>query len=293
MLPIENKPDTSHALLCYYNWLSKEGLTEPAQGWIQAIKDAGYDGIQFIEPLELPESEAAARLGLRVCGSGRINEPADALRLAEAARSHALEALTVHVGWGNEDDSEAGRLIGAVLDATEKTSIPLFVETHRATIFQDQWRTLQFIKRFPQLRFNGDLSHWYTGQEMVYGDFEKKLTFIQPMLERVWFMHGRIGNPGCMQVNIGTIERALQLPYVCHFQTLWGRVFDAFLQRPQLQKEFCFAVELLDPGIYYARTFGGEEESDRWEQSLVLRDIAQRTFARAEAALRNAAPRQG
>jgi len=28
------------------------------------------------------------------------------------------------------------------------------------------------------LEFNGDFSHWYTGQEMVYGGFENKLAFI-------------------------------------------------------------------------------------------------------------------
>ena len=37
------------------------------------------------------------------------------------------------------------------------------IETHRATICQGMWRTVQFVKRFPELRFNGDFSHWYAG----------------------------------------------------------------------------------------------------------------------------------
>ena len=62
---------------------------------------------------------------------------------------------------------------------------------------------MQFLKRFPELEFNGDFSHWYTGTEMVYGGFENKMEFFRPVLGRIGFLHGRIGNPGCMQVDIG------------------------------------------------------------------------------------------
>jgi hypothetical protein len=47
-----------------------------------------------------------------------------------------------------------------------------------------------------------------------------------------------------------------------------------------------FVPELLSPRIYYARLLDKSgptavEESDRWEQSLVLRRIAEDCFARA------------
>lgn len=41
------------ALRCYFNWLVKEGLRAPREGWMRAIADASYDGVQFIEPLSL------------------------------------------------------------------------------------------------------------------------------------------------------------------------------------------------------------------------------------------------
>jgi hypothetical protein len=88
-------------------------------------------------------------------------------------------------GWGYE----AVRLIEAVLGASSRRSMPLHVETHRATIFQDIWRTVQFVHQFPQLEFKSHFSHWYTGLEMVYGGFENKLSFIQPAIERVRFLH--------------------------------------------------------------------------------------------------------
>jgi hypothetical protein len=157
------------------------------------------------------------------------------------------------------------------------------VETHRATIFQDMWRSVKFIGAFPDLRFNGDFSHWYAGQEMVYGGFDKKLSFIQPVLERVRFIHGRISNPGCIQVEIGD-GSSVSRPYVDHFRQMWRACFRGFLASAKPGDTICFAPELLAPEIYYARTFpdnagSPREESNRWSQSLLLRKAAQECFA--------------
>lgn len=251
-----------------------------AAGGFQALRDAGYDGVQFIQPLDRARKDAALKMGLGVCGSGRVNAPADAAILAKEAHEENLECLTLHVGWGTESDDEAAALIGAVLEASAKYAIQLYPETHRATIFQDSWRTVRFLRRFPDLEFNGDFSHWYTGAEMVYGGVENKIKFIQPVLDRIGFLHGRIGNPGSMQVDIGdgSIEYH---PYVAHFHELWTKSFLGFLRRRPLPNRFCFAPELLGPEYYYARLFAGREESDRWEQSLVLARIARECFAEA------------
>jgi hypothetical protein len=270
-------------LRCYFNWLALDGLSPVADGPVPAIKSSGFDGIQFIDPVDRSAFEQARAVGLGVCGSGRVNEPADANAVAEAAADKGLECLTLHVGWGMESDDEGSRLIEAILESGSRHHIPLYVETHRATLFQDMYRTVQFTRKFPELRFNGDFSHWYTGLEMVYGGFERKLAFIRPVIERVRFVHGRIGNPGCMQVAIGQDDAA---PYVAHFRTMWMECFAAYLRRPAPQQSFItFAVELLAPGIYYARSFSGVEESDRWEQSLVLAKVARECFQEAERAV--------
>ncbi len=266
-------------LRCYMNIQALEGLPQLADP-LRFIREAGYDGVQLIRPIAHALKEEAQRLGLGVCGSGRVNAPADAAPLAAEAKAAGLECLTLHVGWGMEDDDQAAALIAAVLEASAKYAIPLYPETHRATIFQDPWRTIQLLRRFPSLEFNGDLSHWYTGTEMVYGGFENKLAFIRPVLERIGFIHGRIGNPGCMQVNIGDGSTA-DRPYVAHFRALWTEAFAGFLARRPVTDAICFTPELLAPSIYYARTFAGREESDRWEQALVLVRIARECFEEA------------
>jgi hypothetical protein len=234
---------------------------EPARE-LEDISREGYDGVQFTEPATPDQLSRCEELGLRRCSSGRVNKPTDVREIASRCLDEAQECVTLHVGWGLETDREAFPLIEAILRESER--IPLYVETHRATIFQDMCRTVGFVRRFPELRFNGDFSHWYTGLEMVYGGFEQKLAFIASVIERVRFIHGRIGTPGCIQVHIDD-ESAL---YVQHFREIWTRCFRA------APDTMLFVPELLSPRIYY-----GHPGSDRWAQSLVLRRIATECFA--------------
>ncbi|HTX39430.1 MAG TPA: hypothetical protein VME43_30640 [Bryobacteraceae bacterium] len=253
--------------------------TRDPEPLFEAIRQAGYQGVQFTDPATPAQQAACVRLGLGQAGSGRVNLPAEAEPLALRFRDEGLECATLHLGWGMEDDDQAARLIDAVLSASARHQIPLYVETHRATIFQDLWRTVQFIRRFPSLRFNGDFSHWYTGLEMVYGSFESKLAFIAPVLGRVRFLHGRIGTPGSIQVDIGSGDPRAH-PYVDHFRALWTASFRGFLAAAEPGDYFLFVPELLSPRIYYALA---AEHSDRWAQSLVLRRIAEECFAEAVA----------
>lgn len=266
------------ALRCYLNLMSLEGLAPRS---LSQIAEAGYEGVQFVEPLRPEEAAECERLGLGRCGLGRVNLPEEAGELARRLAGEGMECGTLHVGWGMESEAEADALIEAIFEASARHRIPLFVETHRATLFQDIWRTVELVKRHPGLRFNGDFSHWYTGLEMVYGGFETKLEFIAPVLERVRFLHGRIGNPGCMQVDVGDGSSEGR-PFVGHFRALWTASFEGFLRSGEA-KTILFVPELLSPSIYYAREFGGREECDRWEQCQVLRRIARECFAAAQA----------
>lgn len=245
-----------------------------------AAREAGYAGIQGGDPA------LCAELGLGVTGGGRVNEVGEADRVAAEAKARGLSCVTLHVGWGMESQEEVYRLVDDILSASARHDLPLYIETHRATITQDMWRTVHLTEKFPEVRFNGDFSHWYTGLEMVYGGIENKWAFMQPVFERVRFVHGRIGSPGCMQV---AVDDSGTLPYVAHFKEMWRRSFAGFLASAQPGDYICFVPELLGPEIYYARTFknaAGEvvEESDRWQQALLYTRMARTCFETARQA---------
>ena len=262
------------------------GLTGEAA--LRRLARDGFEGVQ----LGGSDAIIASSESLPFCGLDRINTPeeADPIFARHAARGD--ECLTLHLGWGMEDDDAADRLLEAVLTASDKHRLPAFIETHRSTITQDMWRTVRMTERFPGIRFNGDFSHLYCGQEMVYGDFEAKLDFLQPVFDRIAFLHGRIAAPGYMQA---PIEDADQRPrhaiegardYLADFKTLWTRAMAGFKRHAGPGDVLIFAPELLRPAIYYARVFpapSGElrEETDRYAEALLYQKIARQCFAAA------------
>lgn len=243
-----------------------------------AVKKAGFQGIQDGDPVLCRE------LGLGFTMTGRIVDEKDAAELAQKGLENGAECATVHVGWGTDDDATTDRLLESILKASEKFRFPIYVETHRATATQDMWRTVQMTYRFPEIRFNADFSHWYNGQEMVYGDINWKFDFLAPVFERVRFFHGRISAPGCIQVNI---DNGTGQENVRHFKEMWTRSMMGFLKTAKNGDYICFAPELIGPEISYARLIPVEpekwvEESDRWEQASVYTRIARECWQEAK-----------
>jgi len=252
----------------------------------EQLKMDGFAGIQ----LDGAETAIGDGDGLPHCGLDRINQVEDAAPVFQKHKENGDSCITLHLGWGMEEDDEIDALLRAVLNATQDYQLPAFIETHRSTITQDMWRTVQMTKRFPEVRFNGDFSHYYCGQEMVYGDFEAKLDFLHPVFERVGFMHGRIAAPGFMQAPIEDPDKsplmAVGVDYLEHFKALWTRAMAGFKSHAGPGDVLIFAPELLRPDIYYARVIPGSkgrliEESDRYEQAMLYSQIARDCFESA------------
>lgn len=255
--------------------------TDPVEQ-LQALHEAGVETIQHPFPQMLPDSL------LKIAGMGRVDAPEDAYRIASEHSEAGFQVTTLHVGTGLESDAEIDRLVAAVIEASTRTDYPMFIETHRATVTQDIRRTLDLIKRFPEIRFNADLSHWYTGHEMTYGDITAKFDVMQPVFERVRYMHGRIGTPCCAQVAVNGADD--DRAFVDHFREMWRRCMHGFRTTAAPGEVLPFAPELLpyslDFGgsehfLYYARHLRDDaaEESDRWQQASVLFEIAAQCWA--------------
>lgn len=252
-----------------------------------ALKEAGFEGLQGADA---ETAQKATAIGMALAGGAGRSEPSAYDDLAKQGKDLGHVAMTLHVGNGMESEDQANALFDAICNAQAKHGIPLYVETHRATLTQDVWRTVQFVNRFPQLGINGDYSHWYTGLEMPYAGVDRVMKFTKPVSERVRFMHGRIGNSGCMQVDIGqgdpaefnTGILAANNNHLADFAKLWGYVFRAFKQTAGPGDVLPFAPELLNADINYARRLAPDtEETDRWQQALVMLDFAKRTFDQA------------
>lgn len=243
-----------------------------------AIADAGFSAIQDGIP------DLCNKLNLNLTAHARVNAVGDLKEVLPLWKSEGYNCATVHLGWGLESDSEVNGLVEYILDSSVNYDFPIYIETHRATVTQDMFRTVALTKRFPEIRFNGDFSHWYTGQEMIYGGIEQKWNFLEPVFDRVRFLHGRIGNPGSIQV---AIQNNLNTDYVAHFKEMWTRSFLGFLKYAEPGDYISFTVELLKSTIFYARKITDEnglerEEGDRWEEALLYKTIADECWAEAQ-----------
>jgi len=262
-------------------WPGLEGSERMA-----CLRADAFDGVQ------VTSGEPPSASEMPYCGLNRINMPQEALPVAVKHAERGDQCLTIHAGWGIEDNDDVYRLVESILSASEMTRLPIFIETHRATITQDMWRTVQITKRFPEVLFNGDFSHFYCGQEMVYGGLEMKMEFMSPIFDRVGFMHGRIASPGHMQMpvdDVGTRPAAAAgvTDYFADFRAMWTRAMRGFLDHAKAGDVLIFAPELLSGTYYYARMLldaGGKlgEETDRYQQALLYQRIARECFTEAQ-----------
>ncbi len=244
----------------------------------RAVAEAGYEGLQG------GDAELCSRYGLALLGSGLVTTPEEAAPLAAAWKAKGATVVTCIVGFGFESDREMDALAAALCQASVDSNVALLLETHRASISQDAWRTVQLAGRFPELCFNLDLSHWFTGQEMPYGDFDKRISLLEPVLSRTRFLHGRVGDRGCMQVALdSTAEHTVSL-----FRSVWKCAMLGFLDSGTVDQDLWFCPELLGTTFNYARQFRDDtgalrEETDRWQQAQLLAKIARECFSEVAA----------
>jgi hypothetical protein len=249
-----------------------------ARAVLIALQAAGFQGVQG------GDIALCRELGLGCSTGGRVNRPGEIAPLAAQWKKTGYGCATLHVGWGHESDAEADVLVREINDASRAEDLPIYIETHRATITQDTWRTVQIAKRHPDVRFNADLSHWYTGLEMPYGDIQEKWAFLAPVFERVRFLHGRLGNSGHMQM---PLDHPSMPAAIANYREMWTRCMAGFLATAKPGDFISFAPEQLHPAINYAPTArtprnAWEEGGDRWQDALEMTRIAKECFAEAQ-----------
>jgi len=258
--------------------LSPDSKAPSGEGLYQALRDAGFGGVQA------PNMTGLRDAGLVGVGQAMVGSPEQIDALAGDHAEQGFAATIVIAGNGLEDDSDCDRFAEALLTAVQRHRHTLLLENHRGSMTQDIRRTMDLIGRFPELRFCADFTHWYIGHELALGDLEQKLRFMQPFLDRVDIVEGRVGSSNCAQI---TLESATdQRHFVADHRRFWTECFRACLRRGQ---EPVFAPQLLPAVLHHAgvdypiayaqlrRGPGGswQEQDDRWQQSLLHCAMAQ------------------
>ena len=246
----------------------------------QRVHDAGFAGVEcwLNDGNEAEVGDALKRHGLRIVLGHRpfkseeiratvdraVRLGADFVFAQPADAFTSLDTVVALVTEGRKMANDAG--------------IPFFVETHRNNFTENLPQTLALIERVPDIRFTADLSHFVVVGEFYGWADEGAIDRMMPVLERTAHIHGRISNGEQVQVDVGDGSGVTPQFFV----RLWSTAMRHWLKDAQPGDIFPFTSELGPPR--YAITLpDGKEFSDRWEQSLVMKRLAEQAWAEATA----------
>ena len=153
------------------------------------------------------------------------------------------------------------------MQEADDLNIPLLFETHRDSLLNDLYFTLQLIDLIPEMRLCADLSHFVVDRELRLPLVERDRKFIHKILERSDCFQGRVANREQIQI---AIDFPQHQEWVDQFQDWWREGITLWRERNHDQAELVFLCEL-GPRPYAITDKNQEELSNRWEEALKIR----------------------
>ena len=247
------------------------------------IADAGFDGA-CMDPsvAEIPDCREYAHLfqqhGLGCMVNAFPYAPDDMAPILDFAVE--MRSCMVNVISGVMPIKPEGAVtdVRRWIDEAAARDMPILFETHRDGLLNDLYFTLQLMDLVPEMRLCADLSHFVVDRELRNPIPPRDQGYISSVLERSDCFQGRVANREQVQIQIDFPQHQ---EWVEIFKGWWKEGMRAWRQRNDDDATLVFLCELGPPP--YAITDGQQNElSDRWEESLKIRDWVRDIWSQLE-----------
>lgn len=248
-------------------------LPEPThEACFQKVAEAGFDGM-CIDPCaaDIPEMRALRKfydtfqLGCMVNAFPASED--DMLPLLDFAAEMNACLVNVISGVMPLRPEDAVPVVQRWMAEAAARDMPLLFETHRDSLLNDLYYTLQLMQLLPEMRLCADLSHIVVDREMRHPVSQRDQGYISSVLQRSDCFQGRVANREQVQIQIDFPQHQ---EWVQVFKDWWRDGMLAWRRRNADDAELVFLCELGPPP--YAITDGQQRElSDRWDEALQIR----------------------
>ncbi len=261
--------------------LRRPGVPEaPVEARFEQVAADGWDGMTIdLGAMDLAAASATvpffARYGLDgglTAFPRTIDDLRPAIRLAKDIGAPFVVIVGQVMPVGLEGSVAVVR---EWLRIGREEGMALQFETHRASITNDLFATLQLIDAVPDMRLACDLSHYVVDREMIPPLSEEMGLQISRILARCDSFQGRIASRNQIQVQLDFPQHAKWLRL---FEGWWREGFARWRARAAESDRLVFLSEL-GPTEYAVTDANGAELSDRRLEAFALRDIARRLWA--------------
>ena len=163
------------------------------------------------------------------------------------------------------------------IEMSLEEDMPVQFETHRNCITNDLFATLSLMDAVPEMRLAGDFSHYMVDREfkLPLAPWERGL--ISRCIQRCDSFQGRVASRQQIQLPLGFPQHQ---KWVELFQGFWREGFADWRGR-NASGDLLFLCEL-GPPEYAMTGADGRELSNRWEEALQLKAMAEAIWADLE-----------
>ena len=275
-------------LLVYQSLWAMERRSPDGQEWhlqekLRMIRDAQFDGVgvRFSDRALVHEVTSFLRDNNMTWQAQAYPQTIEDLKpILDHVLEFGADHLNVQPDVRPDTVKECIPLIEGWLQLAEAAGVRMHMETHRNRMTTDLLFTLRLLDEFPHLKLTGDLSHYVVGREFWYPISPEDDLRMDRIIQNCWGFHGRVASREQIQLQISFPHHQ---HWVKVFMDWWRRGLLYWTQKAGKDETFTFLCELGPPE--YAMTGpDGYEMSNRWEESLLLKDKIKSVWATLNAA---------